>query len=421
LLGQLRRRGDCLYATSIARQIKHDYPNCHLTWAVSSMCCSVVRNNPYVDTVWEVAPPADNDPIKEWEMFEKAANQKKNAGEFDEIFLTQVYPGNYKNYDGTVRSSLFRGYPNPITVPVTPVVRLNDFEVNNVNRFIARHNISQKDTVILFECASASAQSALTPEFALKAAAAVFRKRNSIKFILSSAEKINTSEPYIIDGSTLDYLENAELTKYCSFLVGCSSGISWLSTADWAKPLPKVQLLSKHTRMYASMLCDAEYFRLPTDHIIELFDLSPQKTAEVILYILDNSFGEAKRKYQKNIPIKFDFYLSQIYHELLSKKKFIHAAQALQIAKERFHDINKAEAELTTSISQILTPYIQYFWQKMNEGEKTAFTPFCIVPTMNQQLLISIKSILQLSYRSIVGQFKKTARPMLLEILYNWK
>ncbi len=54
LLGQLGRRGDCLYATAVARQIKEDFPVCHLTWAISSMCRPVIDNNPYVDKIWEL-------------------------------------------------------------------------------------------------------------------------------------------------------------------------------------------------------------------------------------------------------------------------------------------------------------------------------------------------------------------------------
>ena len=46
--------GDCLYVTAVARQIKQDYPGCHLTWAISSRCSQVIQNNPYVDEIWEV-------------------------------------------------------------------------------------------------------------------------------------------------------------------------------------------------------------------------------------------------------------------------------------------------------------------------------------------------------------------------------
>ena len=128
LLGQLGRRGDCLYATAVARQIKHDYPGCHLTWAISSMCRSVIEGNPYVDEIWEIKQHTNNDVFTVWNQFEAEAARRKSNGEYDEIFLTQVHPGNFQNYDGTSRSSIFRGYPLPITVPITPVVRLSSNE-----------------------------------------------------------------------------------------------------------------------------------------------------------------------------------------------------------------------------------------------------------------------------------------------------
>ena len=73
LLGQLLANGDCLYATAIARQIKVDYPGCHLTWAISSLCASILDGNPHVDKVW-VVPINNRAEIKNaWTQFEKEA------------------------------------------------------------------------------------------------------------------------------------------------------------------------------------------------------------------------------------------------------------------------------------------------------------------------------------------------------------
>ena len=54
LLGQLGSFGDCLYATTVARQIKVDFPECHLTWAIGSPYRSILDNSPDVDDIWEV-------------------------------------------------------------------------------------------------------------------------------------------------------------------------------------------------------------------------------------------------------------------------------------------------------------------------------------------------------------------------------
>lgn len=49
LLGQLGSYGDCLYATTVARQIKQDFPGSTLTWAVGSMYADVLDQNPHDD------------------------------------------------------------------------------------------------------------------------------------------------------------------------------------------------------------------------------------------------------------------------------------------------------------------------------------------------------------------------------------
>ena len=118
LIGQLGSFGDCLYATAVARQIKNDYPDCHLTWAIGSIYRSILEGNPYIDEIWEFPLSSRNDLLDLWQKFEDEANERKKRGDFDEIFLTQVFPNNLKNFDGTLRSSIFRAYNKPITVPV---------------------------------------------------------------------------------------------------------------------------------------------------------------------------------------------------------------------------------------------------------------------------------------------------------------
>ena len=54
LLVHLIANGDCLMATTVARQIKTDFPGSHLTWAIGYKCRHVIDNNPYVDEIWSV-------------------------------------------------------------------------------------------------------------------------------------------------------------------------------------------------------------------------------------------------------------------------------------------------------------------------------------------------------------------------------
>ena len=308
LIGQLGSFGDCLYATTVARQIKNDYPDCHLTWAIGSRYKSILNGNPYIDAIWEFPLSADDDMTMGWQQFEKEAVERRNKGDFDEVFFTQIFPNNFRNYDGTVRSSIFRGYNRPITVPLEPVLRLTDREVQNVRLFAESNALNNKKEVILFECSHRSGQSFVTLEFARKVSKRIIETHEECRIILSSNEPFLSADPRIIDGSVLSFRENAELSKYCTLLVGCSSGISWLCTSDWAKQLPMIQLLKKGTGVYASFISDHEYHGISCDSIIEMTDCSADKLCQCINIILTDNFAVARLKYHQKVRISFGQY-----------------------------------------------------------------------------------------------------------------
>jgi hypothetical protein len=321
LIGQLGSFGDCLYATTVARQIKHDYPSCHLTWAVGSLYRSILEGNPYVDEIWEVPITSRNDLLDRWQKFEDEAINRKNKGDFDEIFLTQVFPNNLKNFDGTLRSSIFRAYHKPITVPVAPVLRLTPSEVENVRKFARLHCLEENRHVILFECSPKSGQSFVTLDFAVAVSKDIIRDNDDACVILSTNEPVSSPDKRIIDGSMLSFRENAELTKYCTLLIGCSSGISWLCTSEWAAPLPMVQLLKKGTYMYASFICDHEYQNLPTDTIIEMINSPAERVSRCVEDILTVNFGHARQQYHEQWRLNFQHYAGIVTPLLLQKGK----------------------------------------------------------------------------------------------------
>jgi hypothetical protein len=312
LLGQLGARGDCLYATAIARQIKHDLPDCHLTWAVGSMCRAIVEGNPYVDEIWEFPMANHGEMIAAWETFHRRAEARRAAGDFDEIFYTQIYPDNFKNFDGTVRASIFRGYPHRITVPITPIIRLNQKEVLHVENFVNLNDLGTGAPVILFEYSGNSGQSFVDFDFAETVALLIVKKHPLARVILASHQQFKPAHPRIICGSRLSFKENAELTKYCTLLVGCSSGLSWLATSDWAKPLPSVQLLSRHTSVFASFVHDHTHFGLPVDGIIEITDCLPEHVAACIDAILLEGFSCAQARFHQDIKPDFRHYVDML-------------------------------------------------------------------------------------------------------------
>ena len=133
LLGMLGSNGDCLYATAIARQLKLDFPGCHLTWAIGRMSRQVLVNNPDVDTLWEVPQASWAEAERSWTLFEAEAHDLANAGRFDHVYLPQISPARFGNYDGTIRPSIFRGFPRALTVPVDVTIALTEEETAAVD------------------------------------------------------------------------------------------------------------------------------------------------------------------------------------------------------------------------------------------------------------------------------------------------
>jgi hypothetical protein len=308
LLGHLGARGDVVYATAVTRQIKADFPGCHLTWAVGSMCRSIIEGNPYVDEIWEIPLKSHAEMIAAWEAFHAEAETRRRRGDFDKVFYTQVYPDNFRNFDGTVRASIFRGYPHPMEVPVTPVIRLSSEEIARVKQFAERNRLLDHSRVILFEFTSGSGQTFVDADFALRAAGEIVRRIPDVKVILASHTALSTDCAQVIDGSELGFRENAELTKYCSLLIGCSSGLSWLCTSDWAKPLPKIQLLKQETSVFASFVHDHERFGLPTDQIIEMTDCSVEHLADCVEMVVSFGVAAARARFHETIEPDFKHY-----------------------------------------------------------------------------------------------------------------
>jgi hypothetical protein len=304
LIVQLVSNGDCLMATTIARQIKLDFPNSELTWAISYKCKQVIINNPYVDKIWEVNYDENSS------HFSGAWYRIKNdvsSMSYDRIFFTQIYPENESNYDGTTRSSLFKSYPR-ITVPIQPTVRLCDKEVENVKAFIKNYQIENYSHKVIFECTPSSNQSPLSLETGLIISQKLVEKIDSLIVVISTHLNFKSPHPRIINGSELTYRENAELSKYCSFLIGCSSGISWLLTSDWAKKLPTIQIIDGNAFgfRFASMKYDFKYWGLDTNHIIET-DISDDQDIFNLIEFAINNFENAKVKYDKDFKPNIDY------------------------------------------------------------------------------------------------------------------
>ena len=333
LLGQLVANGDCLFATAVARQIKQDEPDCHLTWAISAACRSVLNGNPHVDAVWEIPAFATAEGGQHWDRFEREARARQADGEFDSVYFTQFAPAHLERWDGTIRSSILAGYGRPITVPLAPVVRLSAEEIENVQRFAAQHRLPrrppsadgvERPPVILVECAPKSGQSFVTPDYALEVARALTARFPELRVILSSNIPIREPGERILDGSTLSFRENAEITHYCTIFIGCSSGISWLCTSDWARKLPMIQLLSRDAVWRNSLIEDHTRHGLATDAIIELFDCPATCLQACVEQVLTTGWP-TRQEYPAPVLDPFHTY-RRIQRDLLYRGSFRQAA-----------------------------------------------------------------------------------------------
>ena len=323
LLALLNSNGDCLYGTVVARQIKEiDFPGCHLTWAVNNRCKQTLLLNPHVDELWEIPTAKSLTTKSEWRKFVKQAEQRKANGDFDQIFYIQIIDKNVIHLNGEVRQSIYKNYPHPITVS------------NHAKTFASIHNLDRFKHVILFECGPDSFKSALNPDSALQFAKEIITDHNNIAFILSSNKKINETNEQIIDGSSLTFRENAALTHYCDFFVGCSSGISWLCTSTAAKSLPKILVINDKMMLNTSMSDDHTKAGLSTDNIIEMHE------SEVVLINLKDAlnlcllekFDVAKENYHQQFHRQNFKYLYMVSQSSFSQLKFLFPIKALKTA-----------------------------------------------------------------------------------------
>lgn len=319
LLIQLFSNGDCLYVTSIARQIKYNYPDSHLTWAVSSKCKSMLINNPDIDEVEEVhiSDASQNEAV--FNQVVKQAFEKKEAGLYSECFIPQLLSDNMKFYDGMVWSSLIRSSGLKLTVDPAPRLFLSDAESKAAEDFVISHNLMQYKHIILFECAPQTNQLLLTKEIILSYSRQIVKQENAC-VILSAPQAYGFNEPHIFDGNTLSIRETVALTHFCTLILGCSSGISWASTSNAAKSLPFVQILASDAYYFNPLSITFKKWNRSLNSLIELLHFDENKIGQVFNDIFLAGFESARLKHHQEVTVQFKLHRG-IIHQFLLKGK----------------------------------------------------------------------------------------------------
>ena len=314
LLVQLYSNGDCLYATAVARQIKADFPDCILTWAIADFCKDIITGNPFVDKVMVIEDLIKSD-VTSFRKLKRQFISKRSLPGFDSIYITQNMDTNQAFYDGCIRSNILNAYPSPLTVPLQPVLRLTDTEIRHVEIFAKQHDLVGYEHVVLFEFAPQSGQSnKITDDFVISVANGIV-ENSKTAVVLSSGKALVHSNPSVIDGSCLSLRETAALTRYCSLLLGCSSGITWISTSDAARQIPMVQLLDGWTTWVNPVSRDFKRFGLPVESVLELIEFDNASTVQCVRSALQD-FETARKKYNQVVPLHFKTTRKIVYNLL---------------------------------------------------------------------------------------------------------
>jgi cephalosporin hydroxylase len=301
-LVQLSAYGDCLFATLVARQIKRDHPGCHLTWVIGDKFASIIDGNPHVDAVHKIVLSSRDEALSSgWEKAKTWVADQVRIGNLEKAYFTQIWPDNIRYYDGLIRTTIYGAYGKPITGPHLPEVFLTEAENRNVADFALKHCLREFKHVFLFECGPRSGQSPLTPARAEALAHALGKYHPEVVFVMSSTESLVRPSAQVVDASCLTYRENAALARHCTGLIGCFSGITWLTTSTAGKALPMLQILTKSTGVFrwASVAMDFRRLRLDESRVIEMAEPSDTRIISCIEKWLSESHSAARRQFHE--------------------------------------------------------------------------------------------------------------------------
>ncbi len=301
-LVQLAAYGDCLFATLVARQIKRDYPGCHLTWVIGDKFASILDGNPHVDAVHKIVLTSRGEAFSSgWEKAKSWVADQLRIGNLEKAYFTQIFPNNLRYYDGLIRTTIYGAYGKPITGPHLPELFLTEAENRNVADFAVKHSLREFEHVLLFECGPGSGQSPMTPARAEALAHAVGKSHPEVVFLISSSETLARPTSQVVDASCLTYRENAALARHCTGLVGCFSGITVLTTSTAGKALPMLQILTKPNGIFrwGSVAMDFRRSGLDENRVIEMEEPGDTRIISCIERWLSESHSAARRQFHE--------------------------------------------------------------------------------------------------------------------------
>ncbi|MES1991057.1 MAG: hypothetical protein V4441_08915 [Pseudomonadota bacterium] len=336
LLGQLGAKGDSLYATILARQIRHDFPDAEITWAIFDQNAELLENNRHINNVWKVPLGDRSRTAMMWDVFEREAMRRMIRREFDRVVFSQINPSNFQNYDGTVRPSMLRAYGAAITVPIENVIDLTDNEISRVEDFVRDEGLDKFQHRILFECTAQSGQSFVNTDIAQEIAAKLYERLPDATVIFTTHLPMKLRDDRSRYAGTLTLRETAHLTKHCTLFVGSGSGGTVAASSTSSKALPMIQLLKKSTSVYASFAHDFEYFGITDRTILEMTNENPAHIADCFARVCRDGINKAFDEFDSRIAVKFDHYFKSIEKNLLFRHRYLDGGRSLMATAKRY-------------------------------------------------------------------------------------
>jgi hypothetical protein len=321
LLIQLFSNGDCLYATTLAVQIKKDYPGCNLQWLIFDAYRQILKENPYVDeivTIDRIEKESADALYKRTVFFAKQRVAEKKS---DTWFFPQLISDNLSFYDGCLRRSLLRSYPGPVTVDKKAVLVLNQAEKDKAHDFFSVNNIAAYKNVVLFETSPLSGQVALSDDDVVNIAGDIASIPNTC-VILSSYKAYNVQNKAVFNGNSLTIRETSAFSHFCTLLLGCSSGITWSTVTTGGRQLPMIQLLNPDAYYFNPPSADFAYSGLGDNEVVELYRFNVADVCSVVRCAITEGISGAKKNFNQVQKNQFKMHRG-IIHNFLKRGKFL--------------------------------------------------------------------------------------------------
>lgn len=229
--------GDIVNATIIARQIKADHPDAHLVWFIAERYAFVLEGNPDVDEVVALS----GDP----KQLDARIEELRASRPWDRFYVPAPYMAYDKLPGGDLTELMLATYDGTLTVPLRPVIVLNEREVERARSWWAQ--LPPDRLHILVETEFFSDQSPWDRSYALDMVRRLAPLRPVFVFTAKNRppylDELAAEYPDVV-WCDLPFRLNAELYNLCDAFVGVSSGISCLSNSTWCRPdVPHIEVV----------------------------------------------------------------------------------------------------------------------------------------------------------------------------------